>query len=164
MKHAIYTGLILVLIAVVCTYVIFEMKYVAQNAQTQLHYDVYIDDVQATYYAMRTSDTPYIMMPFLALVESLGGTISWQSDTIACLSFAGKTWEFDFEHVRLYPNGSSSNLLCPPPGSPEGIHIIKSEQEAYIDSLSLGFVLYNYLCVKMVDIDDAQQVIRIYTK
>ena len=164
MKHKLYWCVCLLLLSLVCSCVIIVAQRTTQDAHAPNHYQMYIDDVPVNYYALRTSAPPRIMLPFLALVESLGGTISWQNDTVACLSFAGETWAFDFEHVRLCPIGSSSNLLCPPPGSTEGINIIKSEQEAYIDSLSLGFVLYNYLCVKMVDIDDAQQVIRIYTK
>lgn len=164
MKHIIRIGLFLLLLSFVCTCVVLTTSYVKQDARTQTHYHVYIDDVQAAYYAMRTPDTPYIMLPFLALVESLGGTVSWENDTTAYLSFAGKTWEFDFEHVRLFPKGSSSNLLCPPPGSTEGMHTIKSKRDAYVDSKSLEHLLRNYLCVKMVDIDDAQRVVRIYTK
>lgn len=164
MKHNLCWCVRVVLLSFVCSCMIIVAQHTTQDAQATKHYQVYINDVPVNYFALRTSEPPQIMLPFLALVESLGGTISWQNDTVACLSFAGKTWEFDFEHVRLCSIGSSSNLLCPPPGSTEGIHIIKSEREAYIDSSSLGFVLYNYLCVKMVDINDAQQVVRIYTK
>ena len=160
MKGKRYIGFILVLLAMVCIYVIFE----AQDAQEHPYYDVYIDDVQVNFCAMRTSETPYLMYPVLGLIESLGGTISWQNDTVAYLSFADRTWEFNLEHVRLTSIGGIGNLLFPPPGSTEGVHIIKSKRDAYVDTRTLEHLLWNYLYVRKIDIDDAQQVVRLYTK
>lgn len=169
MKHAIYVGLILTLLvlAVVCTYIIFETRYVSQEGQTQTYYAVYIDDVQVDYHAMRTSESPHVMLPVLALIESLGGTVSWQSDAVAYVTFLDILWEFNMksEQVLLRPVGSnSSGILYPPLGSTVGIFSLKVDRDAYIDSLSLQTLLFNYFRIRSVNVDDDQLVIQIYTK
>ncbi len=157
--------LFLLLFVCVCVMIIVSSQLqMRKDTLPQDYYRVYVNDKAVDFYAKTSPATPHIMLPVLALFESLGKPATWQSDTVAHLSIADKTWKFDLADVSLRPLGSHSDVLVPPPGSKEGKHFERNERDAYVDSGSLGHVLYDYLCVRMVDIDDAQRVIRIYTK
>lgn len=123
-------------------------------------YRVYVNDEAVDYYARRSESSPYIMLPFLSLVESMGETVTWKSDTVAQLTCSDRTWEFDIESGRLTQLGSSSNLLSPPPGD-IGIWTEATDRDAYVDVRSLHFFLSVYLDAKIVKIDDQQRVVRI---
>lgn len=123
-------------------------------------YRVYVNGEAMDYYAKRTESSPYVMVPFLALVESLGQPVVWKSDTVAEVTASGRTWEFDIDSGRLTGQGSSSNLLCPPPGG-IGIWTETCDHDAYVDLRSLYFFLTEYLDAQIVENDAQQRVIRI---
>lgn len=123
-------------------------------------YCVYVNDIAVDYYARRSEASPYIMLPFLSLVESLGETVIWKGDTVAQLTRSDGTWEFDIESCSLTPLGSNSNLLRPPPGF-TGIWTEKNDRDAYVDLRSLQFVLCEYFGVKNVEVNNRQGVVRI---
>ena len=135
-------------------------KLFKQDDLPQDLYRVYVNDKAVDYHARRSESSPYIMLPVLLLAESLGETVTWKSDTVAHLTRSDGTWEFDVESGCLTPLGSSSNLLCPPPGY-IGIWTEKTDRDAYVDLRSLQLVLCEYFGVKNVEVNDRQRVVRI---
>lgn len=122
------------------------------------YYRVLIDDKEVDWYAKRSADK--LMLPFLALAESLGIPADWQNNTVAHLSFAGKTWAFNIKDGSLKQLGTNSDMLLPPPGSAEGKWMEPAEQDAYIDTISLGGFLREYI-TRMDVVDEELQVVRI---
>ena len=121
-------------------------------------YRVLIDDKEVDWYAKRSADK--LMLPFLALAESLGIPADWQNNTAAHLSFAGRTWVFNTEDGSLKQLGANSDVLFPPPGSAEGKWMEAAEQDVYIDTLSLYWFLRQYIA-RIDPIDEELQVVKI---
>lgn len=101
------------------------------------------------------------MLPFLALAESLGIPADWQNDATAHLSFADRTWVFSTKDGSLKQLGANSDVLLPPPGSIEGKWTETAEQDVYIDTISLGWFLREYIAARIEGVDEEQQVVRI---
>ena len=122
-------------------------------------YRVLIDDKEVDWYAKRSVGK--LMLPFLALAESLGIPADWQNDATAHLSFADRTWVFRTKDGSLKQLGANSDVLLPPPGSIEGKWTETAEQDVYIDTISLGWFLREYIAARIEGVDEEQQVVRI---
>lgn len=123
------------------------------------YYRVLIDDKEVDWYAKRSVGK--LMLPFLALAESLGIPADWQNDATAHLSFADRTWVFSTKDGSLKQLGANSDVLLPPPGSIEGKWTETAEQDVYIDTISLGWFLREYIAARIEGVDEEQQVVRI---
>ena len=152
---------LLFLLVLCCTGIV--VAFVAcQHGQTELppgHYRVYVDGKEMEWHIKTSEDR--LMLPFLALAESLGIPIEWQSDTTAHLSFADRTWMFDLSDVSLKQLGSNSNVLMPPPGSTSGRRTEVAEQDAYISMDSAGWFICEYMNIRIDAIDKEQREVRI---
>lgn len=149
-------------LAFACIGVLFVASQLfRQDDLPQDFYRVYVNGEAVDYYAKRTESSPYVMLPFLALVASLEQPVVWKSDTVAEVTCCNRTWEFDIDSVCLTEQGSSSNLLCPPPGGIGGIWTETCDHDAYVDLRALCFFLTEYLDAKIVENDAQQRVIRI---
>lgn len=120
---------------------------------------VLIDDKEVDWYAKHSVGK--LMLPFLALAESLGIPADWQNDATAHLSFADRTWVFSTKDGSLKQLGANSDVLLPPPGSIEGKWTETAEQDVYIDTVSLGWFLREYIAARIEGVDEEQQVVRI---
>ena len=125
----------------------------------EVFYRVLIDDKEVDWYAKRSVGK--LMLPFLALAESLGIPADWQNDATAHLSFADRTWVFSTKDGSLKQLGANSDALLPPPGSIEGKWTETAEQDVYIDTISLGWFLREYIAARIEGVDEEQQVVRI---
>lgn len=148
------------LLALACAGLIITIS--VRHEQEELppeHFRVYVQDTLVDWYAKDAAGT--LMLPFLALAESLGIPHEWQSDSIAHLSFADRTWVFDLSDVSLKQLGSNSNMLMPPPGSTSGRRTEVIERDAYISSESLYLFLAEYMNTRIDAIDEERQEVRI---
>ena len=137
---------------------VMTMQY-GKDEPPEGFYRVLIDDKEVDWYAKRSVGK--LMLPFLALAESLGIPADWQNDATAHLSFADRTWVFSTKDGSLKQLGANSDVLLPPPGSIEGKWTETAEQDVYIDTISLGWFLREYIAARIEGVDEEQQVVRI---
>ena len=166
MKYKLFNCWFRLLLILTCVFMMLFLtaQFHKRNKLPQGYYYVKINNELAGYYAKYTPSAPYnIMLPFVSLVESLGGTFDWQNDTEAYLLLNGDTYIFDLESVSLCPPGSKSDLLFPPAGF-TGRSTEKTEKEAYVDGRTLHFFLIRYLDARIAEIDDEQQLVILETK
>lgn len=156
-----WKALLLLLLVLACAGLVIMISAQRHGEEELLpgHYRVYVQDKLVDWYAKDSEGM--LMLPFVALAESLGIPADWQSDAVAHLSFDNRTWVFDLADGSLKQLGSNSDVLIPPPGSVGGKRTEAVERDAYIDMGSLHWFVSEYMGACIDEIDEAQREIRI---
>ena len=156
-----WKALLLLLLVLACAGLVITISAQRHEQETLLpaHYRVYVQDELVDWYAKDSEGM--LMLPFVALAESLGIPADWQSDAVAHLSFDNRTWVFDLADGSLKQLGSNSDVLIPPPGSVGGKRTEAVERDAYIDIGSHQWFVREYMGACIDEIDEVQRVVRI---
>lgn len=172
MKHT----LRLVLLLICCCLCVFcplallnnEPAVLSEESENMLgnlskdDYRVYIDGVPTNVYAKYRPEESRIMVPAMQMIEALGGTVTWRSETIADVVIADKLYEFDLTRVHLHVPGSESNIFMKGPGSTERIlPAERMERDAYVDNAVFEFTLWHLMYAHIDQIDHEQHTIQI---
>lgn len=150
---------LLIFLAAVAAIAVISAQMHKPDELPEGYYSVFVNDKAMNWFTKRSVDK--VLLPFLALTESVGISADWQSDTVAHLSFADRTWVFDLSDGSLKQLGTNSDVLFPPPGSMGGKRMEAVERDVYIDTISLGLFLREYMGARIDEIDEAQRVVRI---
>ncbi len=68
-------------------------------------------DIAPEYYVNFDKIKNYTLLPFTAILEELGATTQWQTDTTAIITLNGVKYNLDAEKCTLKADGSDVNLL-----------------------------------------------------
>ena len=68
-------------------------------------------DIAPEYYVNFDAIKNYTLLPFTAILEELGATVKWQTDTTAVITLNGVKYNLDAEKCTLKEDGTEHNLL-----------------------------------------------------
>lgn len=97
-------------------------------------------ELSSAHYVHLDHEWCYAELPLAAVVEALGATVEWDSDTTARITYHDSHYKLDVSKNSLVKNGNLFNMIATPPGEPYGFHQMIGT-EFVVDSNSLRLLI-----------------------
>ena len=97
-------------------------------------------ELSSAHYVHIDYEWRYAELPLTAVVEALGATVEWDSDTTARITYRDSLYKLDVSKNSLVKKGNRFNVIALPPGEPNGFYLMIGS-EYVIGSNSLEYLL-----------------------